>query len=224
MHFLTEDGDLQTSIDAFQVFLANASITYDGPFMLNEYGNIDQQVPSGSAWNIAQIERANALGLRSNWRGEYKLHDYLANIIGKAHTYPNYEISDTDYWPCREYQIYQYYTLNMTGYRVRSEMTEDTLGDTYAVVGSDRVRVLAGVRPTTGTWGIVLSGLSAVGLPSSGDLPIRTLKFETGDLYTELMHRRTWDTMHIPIQMTPFTLLSGRMIQVSHMLSNLGSD
>ncbi|KAJ5391725.1 hypothetical protein N7509_007215 [Penicillium cosmopolitanum] len=208
MHFLTEDGDLQTSIDAFQVFLANATITYDGPFMLNEYGNIDHQVPSGSAWNIAQIERANALGLRSNWRGEYELHDYLANIIGKADTYPNYEISDTNYWPCREYQAYQYYTLNMTGYRVRSEMTEDTLGDTYAVVGSDRVRVLAGVRPTTGTWGIVLSGLSAVGLPPSGDLPIRTLRFETGDLYTEVdaptdlgyyTHSYTDDTLYFVI-------------------------
>ncbi|CAI7643044.1 unnamed protein product [Penicillium pancosmium] len=118
------DRDAQDWCSAWTSFTAsnqtNASITYDGPFMLNKYGNLDQQVPPGSAWNIAQIERANALG------------------------------------------------------------------DTYAVVGSDRVRVLAGVRLNTGTWGIVLSGLSAVGLPSSGDLPIRTLRFETGGLYTEV--------------------------------------
>ncbi|KAJ5975758.1 hypothetical protein N7481_009465 [Penicillium waksmanii] len=82
----------------------------------------------------------------------------------------------------------------MTGYRVRSEMTEDTLGDTYAVAGSDK--------------GIVPSGLSAVGLPSSGDLPIRTLRIETGDLYTETdaptdlgyyTHSYTDDTLHFVV-------------------------
>lgn len=103
MHFLYADDALNTSIAAFQDFLVAAGITYDGPFMLNEYGNIDQGVPSGTAWNIAQTERANALGLRSNWRGGYELQDYLANILGKTDVYPNYEISDDDYWPCQEY-------------------------------------------------------------------------------------------------------------------------
>lgn len=114
------------------------------------------------------------------------MHDYLANILGKTDVYPNYEISDDDYWPCQEYQVYKYYYMNMTGYRVHSEMTQDTLGDTYAVVGNDRVRILAGVRPTNGTWGIVLSGLSAVGLPTDGELLIQTWRFESGDLYTEI--------------------------------------
>ncbi|CAG8372669.1 unnamed protein product [Penicillium salamii] len=188
MHFLMADGSLDTSINAFQGFLKSAGVQYDSPFMLNEYGHIDQQIPSTTAWNIAQIERANALGLRSNWRGEYELHDYLANILGKPHTYPNYEVSDKDYWPCREYQVYKYYAMNMTGHRVRSEMTPNALGDNYAVVGDGRVRILAGVRPTTGTWGIVLSGLSAVGLPTSGQLPIQTLRFDNGDLYTRIDH------------------------------------
>lgn len=42
------------------------------------------------------------------------------------------------------------------------------------------------MRPTTGTWGIVLSGLSAVRLPTSGQLPVQTLRFDSGDLYTEI--------------------------------------
>ncbi|KAJ5664671.1 hypothetical protein N7462_011484 [Penicillium macrosclerotiorum] len=208
MHFLEADGDLVTSISAFDGFLSNASISYDNPYVLNEYGNIDQQVPSGAAWNIAQMERNGAFGLRSNWRGDYELHDYLANLIGKTDVYPNYDINDADYWPCREYPVYQYYYQNMTGYRVRTKSTDDTLGDSYVVVGDDRVRILTGVRPSTGTWGIVLSGLSAVGLPENGQLPIQTWRFDSGDLYTEIdgptnldyyTHEYTDDTLYFVI-------------------------
>lgn len=186
MHFLEPVGNLKLSITTFQGFLQGAGITYNGPFVINEYGNIDQQFPGGAAWNIAQLERNNAPGLRANWRGDLELHDYMANLLGKKSVWPNYDFNDADYWPCREYPVYKYYNLQMTGHRVRTESTPDTIGDTYAVVDNHRVRILAGVRPSTGTWGIVLSGLSALGLPPSGNLPIQTLRFESGDLYDRI--------------------------------------
>lgn len=186
MHFLEPTGNLERSIDAFQGFLTAAGVIYNGPFVINEYGNIDQQFASGAAWNIAQLERHNAIGLRANWRGDYELHDYMANLIGKKAVFPNYNIDDADYWTCREYPVYKYYNLNMTGFRVRTESTPDTLGDTYAVIDSHTVRILAGARPSTGSWAVIVSGMSAVGLPTAGEVSVHTWRFETGDLYDEI--------------------------------------
>ncbi|GME65220.1 glycoside hydrolase superfamily [Neofusicoccum parvum] len=187
MHFLEASGSLAASIDAFQSYLSAAGIApYGGPWNVNEYGNIDQQVPSTAAWSIAQLERHDAVGLRANWRGGLELHDYMANLLGKPHTYPDHIPDEAVYWPAREYPVYEYYFLNMTGERVRTEMTEDTQGDSYAVVGGDRVRILAGCRPVNGTWAIELRALSALGLPTEGELAIQTRKFVSGGLYDEI--------------------------------------
>ena len=83
------------------------------------------------------------------------------------------------YWPTAEFQVYKYYTQNMTGYRVATAPTSDFSGDVYATVdGTQKVaRLLIGARVTTGNWNIQLNDLSAIGLPTSGTLNIHTYKF-----------------------------------------------
>jgi hypothetical protein len=77
--------------------------------------------------------------------------------------------------------------LNMTGYRVGTSPSADLKLDTYATVGSDMVRVLTGVRITTGTWQVTINDLSAVGLPQSGTLNIHTWGFPlTGGHFGEV--------------------------------------
>ena len=64
MHFLEDSDDLAESVAAFQSFLQPAGISYKGPFVINEYGSVNQQPrPANVAWSIAQI------GLRAGWRG-----------------------------------------------------------------------------------------------------------------------------------------------------------
>jgi hypothetical protein len=65
----------------------------------------------------------------------------------------------------------------MTGHRVGTAPSGDLKLDTYATVGKDMVRVLAGVRITTGTWQITINDLSSVGLTASGSLNIHAWGF-----------------------------------------------
>lgn len=72
------------------------------PININEYAVFNEQVPSGSAWWIAQLERINAHGVRGNWLSGTNLHDYLASLLGKTG-------STTGYYPNGDYQVYKYY-------------------------------------------------------------------------------------------------------------------
>lgn len=66
----------------------------------------------------------------------------------------------------------------MTGHRVGTTVSSDLKLDTYSTVGTDGVvRVLAGVRITMGTWYVIVTNLSAVGLPAAGTLNIHTWGF-----------------------------------------------
>ncbi|KAF3019770.1 hypothetical protein E8E14_011398 [Neopestalotiopsis sp. 37M] len=182
LHFLYADGDLTTSLNTWNGFLADAGVQFAGEFVAQEYGHPDQQVPSGAAWNIAQLERHQVPGLRANWRGGDELHDYMANLLGKPGHYPNYDINDAGYYPAREYPVYLYYAQQMkAGYRVATSMSADTLSDTFAVVDPDTrtVRILAGCRPNTGVWFIDIAEVTSLGLPSSGQLPIKAIRFNS---------------------------------------------
>ncbi|KAL2882028.1 hypothetical protein SGCOL_002769 [Colletotrichum sp. CLE4] len=165
----------------YRQYLNVAGVDFQGTWNVQEYGHPDQQVPSGLIWNIGQLERHNVPGLRANWLGGQELNDYLAYLLGKDKTGANYDMYDTSYRPAREYPVYVYYAQSMTGYRVRTEMSEDTLVDTYATVDPDQrvVRILAGCRPTTGVWFVKIGGLSALGLPESGSLPVKAIRFNT---------------------------------------------
>jgi hypothetical protein len=148
------------------------------PLNIDEYATWPEQVPAGSAWWISQLERVNAHGLRGNWLSGWQLHDFMGSLVSKAYANgPNYSPTGQCYYPVGDYQVYQYYNLNMTGYRVGTSPSSDLKLDTYATVGKDMVRVLTGVRIATGTWQITINNLSSVGLPSSGSLNIHTWGF-----------------------------------------------
>ncbi|KAH8771764.1 glycoside hydrolase superfamily [Diaporthe sp. PMI_573] len=140
------------------------------PININEYAVFNEQVPSGSAWWIAQLERINAHGLRGNWLSGSNLHDYLASLLGKTG-------STSGYYPNGDYQVYKYYYQNMTGHRVGTTPSADLKLDAYATVGSSSAIVLVGVRISTGTWTLQLNDLSALGLPTSGTLNVQTWGF-----------------------------------------------
>ena len=140
------------------------------PININEYAVFSEQVPSGSAWWIAQLERINAHGLRGNWLSGSNLHDYLASLLGRTG-------STSGYYPNGDYQVYKYYNQNMTGHRVGTTPSADLKLDAYATVGSSSAIVLVGVRISTGTWTLQLDDLSALGLPTSGTLDVQTWGF-----------------------------------------------
>lgn len=155
------------------------------------------------------MERVDAIGLRGNWLSGTQLHDFLASLLSK--TDPT-DPTGTGYFPNGDYQVYKYYNLNMTGYRVGTLPSADLLLDTYATVGTDLVRVLTGVRIETGTWQITIDDLSSVGLPEEGTLEIQTWGFPfTGSHFGEVDaptdlgivgHDYTGDSVTFPIYQT----------------------
>ena len=154
---------------------------------INEYAVFNEQVSAGAAWWISRLERYDTIGLRGNWLSNYALHDYMASLLTKpgADT-SSYNPAGTGYAPNGEFQVYKYYNRNMTGSRVGTTGTGDGLMDVYATKGTDKVRVLTGVRLKTGTWYITINNLSAAGLPTSGSLSIHTLGFVDKGHYGEV--------------------------------------
>ncbi|KAL2871435.1 glycoside hydrolase superfamily [Aspergillus lucknowensis] len=186
----------------------------EGLVNINEYGSPEEQTAAGSAWWIAQLERANIFGCRANWASAYALHDFMGQLLGKpgAGT-DSYNATGTGYWANAEYQVYKYYASTMTGDRVRTETTEDTNGDVYVTVDDDgMIRILAGARAVTGSWNVHLEGLSELGLPSSGALEVHAYKFPgTSDPYARLdaptdlgvlEYNYTDDSLSFPIAQT----------------------
>lgn len=169
-------GDMQSSTAAHTSLLDRYGLAHK-QVNINEYATSKEQVPSGGAWWIAQLERVNAIGLRGNWLSSGALHDFMAGLLGKPNAGTSaYNSKAGGYWPAAEFQVYKYYA-QMTGYRVATLPTADKGGDVYAVVGSDKVRLLVGSRTNTGTWYIRLDNMVALGLPASGTLNIQTWGF-----------------------------------------------
>nr|UYL90302.1 glycoside hydrolase 5 [Talaromyces funiculosus] len=170
-------GDLLSAQAGLQHWLS----TYDlpsKPININEYAIFSEQVPAGSAWWIAQLERINAHGLRGNWLSGYALHDFMASLVSKPDATSDYSATATGYFTNGDYQVYKYYYQNMTGYRVGTTPSTDLKLDAYATVGTDGyARVLVGVRIEEGTWELQLNDLTALGLPSSGTLNVHTWGF-----------------------------------------------
>lgn len=189
------------------------------PVNINEYGVYDEQVPAGSAWWIAQLERINAHGLRGNWLSGSQLHDFLASLLSKPanpDSSSGYSATAAGYYPNGDYQVYKYYNLNMTGHRVGTTPSSDLKLEAYATVGSTSAIVLVGVRVATGTWTLQLDDLSAVGLPTSGTLNVQTWGFPVAsdvhygevDAPTNLGiygHAYTGNTVSFPVYQTDKT-------------------
>jgi len=180
-------GDLATD----QATLSTLLNTYGLPektINIDEYATYAEQVPSGAAWWISRLERYNAFGLRGNWLSGWSLHDFMASLLGKPNAGTDaYSATATGYWANGEWQVYHYYHTNMTGYRVSTTTSADGLLDAYATVGTDKVRVIVGVRQETGTWDLTLNGLDSIGLGTSGTVTVQTWGFpDTGGHFGEV--------------------------------------
>lgn len=176
------DIDLQLYNQTFQELLDQ----YDLPLRqinVNEYAIPEEQTTSTSAWYIARFERYDTFGSRANWRSACQLHDFLANLVTKPGAPDASECGDTGYAFNGQGQMYAYYGRNMTGRRAASDGSEDRSADAFATVGEDRVRILFGTRGRTGTWQLSIDGLESVGLPTDGEMDVRTYAFVDDGLY-----------------------------------------
>jgi len=145
-------GDMQSSVATYKNILTNAKLATDHLVNIKEYAVYNKQVPSGGAWWISQLERVNAINLRGNWLSTRSLHDFMAGLLGKPNAGTrSYSSTAGGYWPAAEFNVYRYYNKNMTGNRIATDPTQDLQGEVYAVVDSDRVRLLVSTRVPTGT-------------------------------------------------------------------------
>lgn len=176
----TGDGDdIQITLPAFNALLAKYALPTK-PIILNEYGVKSEQQPGGSSWYISRLERYGVRGLRGNWGSNGALHDYFASLLGKPNAgTSSYSLTQAGYWGNGEYNVYKYYYLNMTGQRVQTIGSPDRLFDIYATKGTaaNSVKMLCGSRLAAGSWDILVTGLSSVGLPTSGSVTIHSYQF-----------------------------------------------
>ncbi|KAG8822362.1 hypothetical protein FRC17_009590 [Serendipita sp. 399] len=176
-HHETSITDLLNDLQSSQPNMVNLINSYGLPmreFILDEYGTYDEQNPSSSAWWIARLKRYNMSGMRGNWLSLGQLHDFLASLLGKTDV-NNW--AGTGYYGNGEWLVYNYYATQMTGYCVATTGSTNRLMDSYAVVGNWIIRILVGVRQTTGTYTLQIRNLSTLGLPSSGNMVVQTGQF-----------------------------------------------
>ncbi|KAI3609887.1 glycoside hydrolase family 39 protein [Moniliophthora roreri] len=203
-------NDLQFSHDNM-VNMLNSYGLHIGEFVIDEYANQDEQQPGGAAWWIANFERWNMYGLRGNWVGGTQLHDFFASLLGKPDVN---SWGATGYYGNGEYQVYKYYASTMKGHRVATTQSTDKKMDCYAVVDTNRVRVLVGGRRVTGTYQLSIDNLSAIGLPTSGTVSVHTLEFAYNGRYGRVdgpkdlgyvSHSYSGNTLSFPIYQTSTT-------------------
>lgn len=169
-----EPGDVATDVPNFSTLRTQYKLPVR-EININEYATFDEQVSSGAAWWISRLERYNLRGLRGNWLSGWQLRDFMASLLTKTNTN---DYRGTGYAGNGEFNVYKYYHQNMTGQRTTSTSTGDGVMDVYATVGTDKVRILTGNHLTQGTWYITVSGLSTLGLSTSGSLSIQTWGFD----------------------------------------------
>jgi hypothetical protein len=169
-----EPGDVANDVPRWTAIREQYNLP-DREININEYATFDQQISARAAWWISRLERYNLRGLRGNWLSGWQLRDFLASLLTKTDTD---DYTGTGYAGNGEFNVYKYYYQNMTGERATTTGTGDGVMDVFTTVGTDKVRVLTGVLNQQGTWYITISGLSAVGLASSGTLDIQTWGFD----------------------------------------------
>lgn len=186
-HMETGGGSMTGSYGGLQSILSKYQLPQK-PVNINEYAVFNEQVPSGAAWWISQLERVNAIGLRGNWLSANQLHDFLASLLSKPGAPDNYSATGTGYYTNGEYQVYKYYANNMSGYRVGTTASSDLALDVYSTVDKTNklARVLVGVRLKQGTWYVQLNKLSSLGFPTSGSLNIHTYGFADKGHYAQV--------------------------------------
>ncbi|KAK4031410.1 glycoside hydrolase family 39 protein [Parachaetomium inaequale] len=178
LHLLGGPGDINYDPEYTNVSLARLLKTYGAPqrqVFINEYAAAAEMVPSGYVWWISRLERYDTPGMLANWLSGTQLHDLFGGLLTKRSNPADY--AATDYAPAGGYPVYKYYGTNMTGLRVNTTGSADRWLDVYSTVGSDKVRILAGVRVHTGTYAVTVRGLSAVGY-ASGSVDVTAYSFD----------------------------------------------
>jgi hypothetical protein len=179
-------GTLTTTLPIFKSLLTQHSIPQTGIININEYATWSEQVPSGAVWFISQLERENAQGLRGNWAMAGALHDLLAGLVAKPDAgTQNYSETTGGYYPTAEFHVYKYYASEMQGQRLRTEPTQEIDGEVYAVLGEDKLRVLAGTRNARGNWVVSLREGGKLGFEDGTEVEVRVLLFGAKDNHFE---------------------------------------
>jgi hypothetical protein len=156
-----------TTVPDFNAMKAVHSLP-DLPIDINEYADRPEQNPANSVYYIAQLERHNLRGLRANWGSGSDLHDYLGNLIYK---------NDNGYYPNGEWQLYRYYA-EMEGNRIASTASSDLRFDVFAVKSGSTVKIIAGTRTIQASYEIKITGLKSLGLPETGSVNVKVLRFD----------------------------------------------
>lgn len=140
----------------------------DRPIDINEYASKDEQNPANSVFYIAQLERYNLRGLRSNWGGGSALHDFMADLVFKG---------TSGYQTNGEWQLYKYYA-GMNGDRLATTGSTDYRFDVFGTKDGGVAKIIAGTRTVKAQYEIRVSGLTGLGLPASGMVSVKTLRFD----------------------------------------------
>ena len=163
------EGQPDTTVPVFN----SLRLTYnlpEKPIEVNEYAWPSEQNPANTVFYLAQFERHNIRALRANWGGGSALHDYMANLV--------YKYKNGTYYPNGEWQLYKYYA-GMMGTRAATAASSDLLFDVFATVsGNCLAKIIAGTRTVQATYDIRVSGLSSLGLPTTGTVDVRIYRFD----------------------------------------------
>lgn len=85
--------------------------------------------------------------------------------------------------------------------RATTKPTEVGEGDVFAVVGEDKVRILAGSRVAAGQWGVNVHGLSSIGLPADANIQVNAWEFVgTESHFDEGQRPKKLQTLEVQIQ------------------------
>jgi len=174
------DNDPQYTNSSLRTLLRQYSLP-ERQVHVNEYAAQSEMVPGGYIWWISRLERYDFLGMLGNWLGGTQLHDLFGGLLTKKSNPASY--AATDYAAAPGYPVYQYYNLNMTGLRTNTTGSTDRWLDAYATIGSDKVRILAGLKVHTGSYALAVQGLDAVGY-AGGSVPVSAYSFDGGSIRT----------------------------------------
>lgn len=83
----------------------------------------------------------------------------------------------SSYSPNGEWYLYKYYA-DMVGERVDTAASADAKSDVFAVVDGGVAKILTGTRSVQGTYEVVVSGLTRLGLPKDGTVQVHTRRFD----------------------------------------------
>ncbi|ETS79549.1 hypothetical protein PFICI_09402 [Pestalotiopsis fici W106-1] len=198
-HHLTHDTDPAVNYATFQTMLNDRDLP-SRTIYVNEYGSTGEQRPSYDAWFISRFERLNLHAIRANWESTAETTaDYLANTLAK---------DGTAYSPAGSWHVLSYYA-NMTGNRLATTASADGGFDVYAVSsgsGIGSTKIITGSHGTTNPYLIQISGLAAMGYPTSGQIRVTVREFAWNGKYGAVASPGIYGYVNRDIENDSFTI------------------